>query len=123
MSINFNVYRETTTGFDLVDVPDQLEVSVSSANGRDLLHALGIEQTCSDDPWPIHCFRALITVARRKRLDHQSPEIPVTEHVTPGRCTFIDCGRPEGYIERRLCDLSHLLNHSVEAGATHIGWG
>jgi hypothetical protein len=61
-----------TECFDLVDVPEHLELSLSSANGQDLLDALGIEETYSDTPWSIDCFRALVTLARRERLDHQS---------------------------------------------------
>jgi hypothetical protein len=123
MSIDFSPLRQTDNDFDWVAVPEHLELSLSTANGLDLLDALGIEETYSNDHWPIQCFRVLVTVARRKRLDYRSPEIPWSEHSAPGRCTFIDCGRTEGYIERRLSDLSDLLNHAIAAGATHIGWG
>jgi hypothetical protein len=37
--------------------------------------------------------------------------------------TLIECGRREGYVERRLKDLSDLINHGLDAGATHVGWG
>ena len=36
---------------------------------------------------------------------------------------MIDCGRAEGYIERKLAQLSDLVNDAVEVGATHMGWG
>jgi hypothetical protein len=32
-------------------------------------------------------------------------------------------GRAEGYVERRLADLTALVQTSVQVGATHIGWG
>jgi len=47
----------------------------------------------------------------------------VTAHQEPDRILIIDCGRSEGYIDHRLNNLSDFLNESVEAGATHIGWG
>ncbi len=77
----------------------------------------------SERPWPIPCFRALLIVARRKRLGHASPAIPVTETRKPGTVLVIDCGRPEGYIEQNLAKLSDLVNEGVEIGATHVGWG
>ena len=36
--------------------------------------------------------------------------------------TIIECGRPEGYVERRLKVLSDLVNRGLVAGATHVGW-
>ncbi|ACB97270.1 hypothetical protein [Beijerinckia indica] len=123
MSISFNAFHQKDNAFHFVDLPDDIELCLSSANGTDLLNTLGIEDSCSSAPWPIEAFRALVTVARRKRLDYRSPEIPTTAHQEPGHAMVIDCGRSEGYIERRLEDLSDFLNESREAGATHIGWG
>jgi hypothetical protein len=36
---------------------------------------------------------------------------------------LIDCGRNEGYIERKLALLSDLVNRAAELGATQLGWG
>jgi hypothetical protein len=36
---------------------------------------------------------------------------------------MIDCGRNEGYVERKLALLSALVNRAADVGATHIGWG
>jgi hypothetical protein len=63
----------------------------------------------------------LLIVARRKRLGHASPAIPVTETRKPGTMLVIDCGRPEGYVERKLAKLCDLVNEGVEIGATHVG--
>ena len=97
--------------------------SLSNANAADVLDALGIEDSFSERPWPIQCFRALLIVARRKRLGHASPPIPVTEMRKPGTMLVIDCGRAEGYIEQRLAKLSDVVNEGVEIGASHLGWG
>ena len=35
---------------------------------------------------------------------------------------IIECGRLEGYVERRLKVLSDLVNRGLVAGATHVGW-
>ena len=117
------LYKAKGQRFDPLPGHDDREFSLSNANAADVLDALGIEATFSERPWPIPCFRALLIVARRKRLGHASPAIPVTETRKPGRMLVIDCGRPEGYIEQKLAKLSHLVNQGVEIGATHVGWG
>src|SRR5208282_4636237 len=103
--------------------PMSVSFSLSNANAADVLDALGIEDSFSERPWPIPCFRALLIVARRKRLGHASPAIPVTETQEPGKMLVIDCGRPEGYIEQKLSKLSDLVNEGIEIGATRVGWG
>jgi hypothetical protein len=35
----------------------------------------------------------------------------------------VHCGRREGYIEERLGDLAALVQRSLAAEATHLGWG
>jgi hypothetical protein len=72
---------------------------------------------------PLSCFKALLVVARRKRLGRASPAIPLTETQEPGSMLLIDCGRDEGYIEQKLALLSDLVNRAAELGATHVGWG
>jgi hypothetical protein len=69
------------------------------------------------------CFKALLVVARRKRIGHASLAIPLTETREPGSMVLIDCGRNEGYIERKLALLSDLVNRAAELGATQLGWG
>jgi hypothetical protein len=123
MSIDFHLYRQEGAFFRLMPLPDDAEVSLSSANVLDVLDAIGIKDSCSSSPWPIGCFRSLLTVARRNRLGHSSPAVPFAQHREPGQMTWIECGRAEGYIERRLKDLSALVNAGLEAGATHVGWG
>jgi hypothetical protein len=70
-----------------------------------------------------HALRSHLTVARRNRLGHRSPAVPTAEHSEPGRMTLIECGRPEGYVERRLKDLSDVVNRGLAVGATHVDWG
>ena len=122
MSISFTPLRQNANRFERV-LPDDDELSLSNANASDVLDALGIDESYSSSPWPIACFRSLLTVARRKRLNYRSPEIPTTEHSEPGRMTIVECGRPEGYVERRLKEISDLVNRALAAGATHVGWG
>ena len=123
MSISFLLYNQDGALFRLTPLPEDAEISLSNANALDVLDALGIDESCCSSPYPIACFRSLLAVARRKRLGHNSPAIPTAEHHEPGHMTLIDCGRAEGYIERRLKDLSDLVNTGLEAGATHVGWG
>ena len=83
-----------------------VEFSLSNANAADVLDALWIEDAFSASPWPLPCFKALLVVARRKRIGHASPAIPLTETREPGSMLLIDCGRDEGYIEQKLALLS-----------------
>jgi hypothetical protein len=123
MTVSFTLLKATGQTFHRLPGQDDREFNLSNANAADVLDALGIEQSFSESPWPIPCFRALLVVARRKRLGHASPAISVTETRERGSMTIIDCGRPEGYIEQKLAALSDLVNLGVEIGATHVGWG
>jgi hypothetical protein len=123
MTVSFNPLKTTGDLFTSLPELDDLEFSLSNANAADVLDALGIEDAFSASPWPLPCFKALLVVARRKRVGHASPAIPVTETREAGSMVLIDCGREEGYIERKLALLSDLVNRAAELGATHIGWG
>ena len=95
------------------------DFNLNNRNASELLNALGLEDEGMGmvGCWKINHFRSLLTVARRKRLNHSSPEIPVTVNGN-----WIDGGREEGYIEQRLLQLSDLVNRGLEAGATHVSW-
>ena len=123
MTVSFNPLKANGDTFSRVPELDDLEVSLSNANARDVLDALGIDDLYSTAPWPLPCFKAVLVVARRQRLGHASPAIPTTETREPGSMLLIDCGRDEGYVERKLALLSDLVNRAADVGATHIGWG
>jgi hypothetical protein len=123
MTVSFNPPKATGDLFTSLPELDDLEFSLPNANAADVLDALGIEDAFSASPWPLPCFKALLVVARRKRVGHASPAIPVTETREAGSMVLIDCGREEGYIERKLALLSDLVNRAAELGATYIGWG
>ena len=123
MSVSFTLLKASGQRFDLLPGHDDREFSLSNANAADVLDALGIEELLLRTPLADPCFQALLIVARRKRLGHASPAIPVTETQELGKMLVIDCGRAEGYIEQKLAKLSDLVNEGVEIGATHVGWG
>ena len=123
MTVSFTLLKANGHAFDLLPGNDDRDFSLSNANAADVLAALAIEDSFSESPSPIPCFRSLLVVARRKRLGHASPALPVMEMREPGFMLMIDCGRAEGYIERKLAELSDLVNLGVEIGATHVGWG
>jgi len=123
MSVSFTLLKANGQRFDPLSGHDDREVNLSNANAADVLDALGIEDAFSERPWPLQRFRTLLIVARRKRLGHASPAIPVTETQESDKMLVIDCGRAEGYIEQKLAKLSDLVNEGVEIGATHVGWG
>jgi hypothetical protein len=104
------------------DDPDSFELSVSNANGADLLCALGLAPE-PGGPVPIEAFAGLVTAAARRHLGHRSPALATVEDVQKGRLTVVLVGRAEGYIERRLGDLMSVVQRSRAAGATHFGWG
>ena len=105
------------------DDPDSFELSVSNANGADLLCALGLAPDPGGEPVPIDAFAGLVTAAARRHLDHRSPALATVEDVQKGRLTLVLVSRAEGYIERRLGDLMTRIQRSRAAGATHFGWG
>ena len=123
MTISFNPLKANGHLFAHLPELDDLEFSLSNANAADVLDALGIEDAYSANPWPLSCLKALLVVARRKRIGHASPAIPVTETQEPGSMVLIDCGRAEDNIERKFALLSDLVNRAEELGTTHIGWG
>jgi hypothetical protein len=123
MTVSFNPLKANGQLFAHLPELDDVELSLSNANAADVLGALGIEDSFSPSPWPLPCFKALLIVARRKRIGHASPAIPLTETQEPGSMVLIDCARHEGYIEQKLALLSDLVTRAEELGATHVGWG
>ncbi len=87
MSVSFNLYKANGQGFDLLPGHEDREFSLSNANAADVLDALGIEKTFSDRPWPISCFRALLVVARRKRLGTPHRPSPSPKCRSRRRCS------------------------------------
>jgi hypothetical protein len=79
MTVSFNPLKANGQVFTHLPELDDLELSLSNANAADVLDALGIEHSFSPSPWPLPCFKTRLVVARRKRLGHASPAIPVTE--------------------------------------------
>jgi hypothetical protein len=102
--------------------PDAFQLSVSNANGADLLLAMGLAPE-PDGLTPIDTFGGLVSATLRRHLNHRSAELPVWEDDEPGKMTLIYLGRPEGYIEQRLGELMRLVQSGRAAGATHFGWG
>jgi len=70
MSVTFSPLRQNGNRFDLaLPSGDDSDLSLSNANTYDALDALGIEDPYSSSPWPIACFRSLLTVAPPKALE------------------------------------------------------
>ena len=68
MTISFNPLKANGHLFTHLPELDDLEFSLSNANAADVLDALGIEDAYSASPWPLSCLKALLVVARRKRI-------------------------------------------------------
>jgi len=95
MTISFTPLRQHDNHYGLVDVPEERELNLSNANGLNLLDASGTDDACPDEPWPIQYFRALVTVARRKRLGHLSPAIATSVDKECGRVPSSTAAAPK----------------------------
>jgi len=67
------------------DDAGSFELSVSNANGADLLCTLGLAPEPGGEPVPIEHFAGLVTEAARRHLDHCSPALAAVEDVQ--RCS------------------------------------
>jgi hypothetical protein len=127
MSVDFFPYvfdpGRGTWGLPARFATQVLELNLSNANAADLLNALGLPSDQNAEPMPIEAFSGLVTAALRRHLGKRSPELPPITDTALDRITLVDCGRSEGYIERRLGDLAMLVHQGRAIGATHIGWG
>ena len=104
--------------------PERFTLELNDRNAADVLARLGYpDETWLDDPLPIGEFAALVRTALRRSLGKRSPAL-ATQDLSPIRAgmSISDCGREEGYVERRLHDLAMLAVRAREAGATHIAW-
>jgi hypothetical protein len=82
MTVSFNPLKANGQLFTHLPELNDLELSLSNANAADVLDALGIEAAFSAGPWPLPRFKALLVVARRKRIGHASPAIPLLVPLT-----------------------------------------
>jgi hypothetical protein len=104
--------------------PERFTLELNNRNAADVLARLGYPgETWLDEPLRIDEFAELVRLALRRSLGTRSPAVESQElpQIDTGM-TVIECGRAEGYIERRLYDLAMLAARAREAGATHIGW-
>lgn len=96
-------------------------VNVSNSNGYALIAALHFK--ADEDglaPVEIDTFIARCTAALRNGMRSPDPGVAVKETIGARGASFIDCGRPEGYIESRIRQLSELAREGKAAGGTHV---
>ena len=86
--------------------PDELELSLSNGNGRDILLTLGLAPDPHSEPYPIETFAGLVTAALRRHLGQRSPGLPARVDAEKGRATIAFLGRRGCYIDDRLGDLA-----------------
>lgn len=123
MSVTFTA---ATRSFDpaynadvIRDVPaaEELAVNTSNSNAFRVCETLGIdleaEGWCGSLPAEDFLGRVLVALA----IEPADAGRPATVDAAPGRATFIDCGRPEGYVEERLGWLRELADWAVANGA------
>lgn len=99
----------------ITDLPaaEDLAVNMSNSNAAVVCAALGIDLDelgwCGSLPARDFLGRILIALA----VNPSDAGRPATVDAAPGRATFIDCGRPEGYVEERLGWLRALADWAV----------
>jgi hypothetical protein len=105
--------------------PERFTLNLNNRNAADVLARLGYAgETWLEEPLRIDEFAELVRTALRRSLGKRSPSLPSRKLPPIGAgATFIEGGRDEGYIERRLYELAMLAARAREVGATHIGWG
>lgn len=105
--------------------PERFTLDLNNRNAADVLARLGYpDETWLDEPLPIDEFAELVRLALRRSIGKRSPSLPWRDLPPIGTGpAFIEGGREEGYIERRLYDLAMLVARAREVRATHIGWG
>lgn len=103
----------------LTDIPaaEELSVNMSNSNAAVVCAALGIDLDklgwCGSMPAEDFLGRVLVALA----VNPSDAGRPATVDAAPGRATFVDCGRPEGYVEERLGQLRELADWAVANGA------
>lgn len=123
MSVTFTAATSTYSpefGANVIsDIPaaDDLSVNMSNSNAFRVCQTLGIdleeEGWCGSLPAEDFLGRVLLALA----IEPVDAGRPATVDAEPGRATFIDCGRPEGYAQERLGQLRELADWAVANGA------
>lgn len=103
---NANVIRD-------IPAAEELSVNMSNTNAFRVCQSLGIdleaEGWCGGMPAVDFLGRILVALA----IEPVDAGVPVTVDAGPGRATFVDCGRREGYLQERLGQLRELADWAV----------
>lgn len=98
-------------------------VNVSNANAMVLFQALGLEEDYSGIIDREH-FHNLCVAWLRKHINRPSQPIETTVTREKGYATIIDCGLPEGYINKRIQQLSKGTSPSAaDQKYNVVSWG
>jgi hypothetical protein len=120
MSVSFYL-GNLKDGTKTVDFVRELDVEMSNGKARMVLNALGLPDT---DDLCGHMDRVQFANLCVSWLQHHigKPSAKIEQSVTRGvGATFIDCGVPEGYINRRIRQLSEAARAAGDGNL--IYWG
>ena len=104
-------------------VGNDLDINVSNGNACDILVALGLSPREQGGELRIDEFINRCRNWLRANIGKPGREIEPSVDAEPGRATFIDCGRREGYLNEKLHALAVMAERGREQGATLISWG
>lgn len=118
MSVTFSAVIQDILDFSKSTFsPEELDVNMSNSNAARVCRSLGLDLNelgwCGDLPAEDFLGRILVALA----VEPSDAGVPATVDAAPGRATFIDCGRPEGYVQERLGHLRELADWAVAHGA------
>lgn len=124
MSMDFYVATKgkTPEGKDHFQfLPDMEFPNFSNSNAREIANALGFPVNDGlMEAVDISTFKARCTSFLRNTLDKPSAEIPWTETKSPGRCTMIYGGRPQGYLQVAIARILTVVNEGEQKGGQYV---
>ena len=102
------------------DYGSEMELNVSNGNAFSIMKELGYVMDDYSITVPIDEFIAVTTQWLQKNIGKRSAEVPTTVDKTPGRATFYDMGKREGYFNEKIMQMNKMAREGMRKGATHV---
>lgn len=127
MSITFEACEliNHADGYKLYEpVPGNHGANLSNRNAFIVLAALGVDDLdMSCGGMPIDEFMGKAQSWLQAHIGKPSTKVETKVDVGDKRCTMVDFGIDEGYVNRRIREMVMLAQDGKAKGATHFTWG